>query len=72
MTDADCVLVALRVNATPERAFDAFTEEISQWWRPDPLFQITPKGDGRSPSKAATVVGLSPGSPMAKRSKSAG
>lgn len=46
MTGADCVLVALRVTATPERAFDAFTKEISQWWRPDPLFQITPKGDG--------------------------
>lgn len=46
MTGADCVLVALRFTATPERVFDAFTKEISQWWRPDPLFQITPKGDG--------------------------
>jgi uncharacterized protein YndB with AHSA1/START domain len=46
MTGADCVLVALRVTATPERAFDAFTQEIGQWWRPDPLFRITPWGDG--------------------------
>lgn len=40
------VLVALRVKAPPERAFDIFTEEIGAWWRPDPLFQITPRGDG--------------------------
>jgi hypothetical protein len=33
MTGADCVLVALRVKATPERAFDVFTEEIALWWR---------------------------------------
>jgi uncharacterized protein YndB with AHSA1/START domain len=46
MTGADCVLVALRVEATPERAFDVFTADIDQWWRPDPLFPITPWGDG--------------------------
>lgn len=40
------VLVALRVAASPERAFDAFTGEIAAWWRPDPLFPITPRGDG--------------------------
>ncbi|MBI1366455.1 MAG: ATPase [Alphaproteobacteria bacterium] len=40
------VLIALRVKASPERAFDVFTEEISAWWRPDPLFEITPRGDG--------------------------
>ncbi len=40
------VLVALRVKASPERAFDAFTREIGEWWRPDPLFAITPDGDG--------------------------
>jgi uncharacterized protein YndB with AHSA1/START domain len=40
------VLVALRVRASPERAFDAFTREIGEWWRPDPLFAITPQGDG--------------------------
>jgi hypothetical protein len=40
------VLVALRVKASPERAFDVFTGEIGAWWRPDPLFAITPRGDG--------------------------
>ncbi|HSF15735.1 MAG TPA: SRPBCC domain-containing protein [Vicinamibacteria bacterium] len=40
------VLVALRVQASPERAFDVFTGEIAEWWRPDPLFAITPRGDG--------------------------
>ncbi len=46
MTGADCVLVALRVRASPARAFEAFTREIGQWWRPDLMFQITPRGDG--------------------------
>ncbi len=40
------VLVALRVRASPETAFDVFTQEIGEWWRPDSLFQITPRGDG--------------------------
>lgn len=40
------VFLALRVPATPARAFEAFTGEISRWWRPDPLFRITPQGDG--------------------------
>jgi uncharacterized protein YndB with AHSA1/START domain len=40
------VLVALRVKASPERAFDVFTREIGEWWHPDPLFAITPHGDG--------------------------
>jgi uncharacterized protein YndB with AHSA1/START domain len=35
------VLLAMRVNATPARAFVAFTEEIGQWWRPSGLFQFT-------------------------------
>jgi hypothetical protein len=42
----DCVLVALRVRASPARAFDVFTQEIGVWWRPDPLFEITPRGEG--------------------------
>jgi uncharacterized protein YndB with AHSA1/START domain len=37
------VYVALRVKATPERAFAAFVEEIGAWWRPNPLFQTTPR-----------------------------
>ncbi len=37
------VYVALRVKASPERAFAAFVEEIGVWWRPSPLFQTTPR-----------------------------
>lgn len=44
MTSA--AIVSLRVKATPQRAFEAFTEEIGEWWRPNPLFQLTPRGDG--------------------------
>ena len=40
------VVVALRVKATPERAFEAFTQEIALWWRPNPLFQFTPRSPG--------------------------
>jgi uncharacterized protein YndB with AHSA1/START domain len=40
------VLVALRVKATPERAFEAFVGEIGQWWRPNGLFAFTPRGPG--------------------------
>jgi uncharacterized protein YndB with AHSA1/START domain len=44
--NSDCVLVAVRVSVPPEKAFDLFTQDIGLWWRPDPLFQITPRGDG--------------------------
>ena len=40
------VLVALRVRATPERAFAAFTGDIGSWWRPNPLFAFTPRDPG--------------------------
>ena len=40
------VIVSIRVDATPLRAFEAFTEEIGEWWRPSPLFALTPRGDG--------------------------
>ncbi len=40
------VLVALRVKATPERAFEAFTAEIGQWWKPNGLFAFTPREPG--------------------------
>lgn len=40
------VFVALRVPADPARTFEAFTREIATWWQPDPLFRITPQGDG--------------------------
>lgn len=41
------VYVALRVKATPERAFAVFTGEIGEWWRPHGLFQTTPRAPGR-------------------------
>jgi hypothetical protein len=34
------------VKATPQEAFDVFTQEIAAWWRPSGLFQLTPRGDG--------------------------
>ena len=37
------VFVALRVKASPERAFAAFVDEIGDWWRPNSLFQTTPR-----------------------------
>lgn len=40
------VIVSLRVNATPLEAFEVFTREIGAWWRPNGLFQLTPRGDG--------------------------
>lgn len=41
------VYVALRVKASPERAFQAFVGEIGAWWRPSPLFATTPRAPGR-------------------------
>lgn len=40
------VYVALRVKVAPERAFDAFVQEIGAWWRPNGLFQTTPRAPG--------------------------
>jgi uncharacterized protein YndB with AHSA1/START domain len=37
------VYVALRVKAAPARAFQVFVEEIGAWWRPNILFQTTPR-----------------------------
>jgi len=41
------VVVALRVKASPDRAFEAFTREIGAWWRPNALFAFTPRDPGR-------------------------
>jgi uncharacterized protein YndB with AHSA1/START domain len=41
------VLVALRVAATPQRTFDAFVDDIAEWWTPNGLFRFTPRGTGR-------------------------
>ncbi|MDO9473176.1 MAG: SRPBCC domain-containing protein [Caulobacter sp.] len=43
---ASRVVVALRVNATPARAFEAFTAEIGAWWTPNALFAFTPRAPG--------------------------
>jgi uncharacterized protein YndB with AHSA1/START domain len=41
------VVVSLRVKATPQETFDVFTQEIGLWWKPNGLFQLTPRGDGQ-------------------------
>ena len=40
------VYVALRVKASPQRAFEAFVGEIGAWWKPNGLFQTTPREPG--------------------------
>jgi uncharacterized protein YndB with AHSA1/START domain len=40
------IIVALRVPASPARAFEAFTQEIGLWWRPSPIFPFTPRSPG--------------------------
>ena len=40
------VVVALRVKATPARAFAVFTNDIGLWWRPAALFAFTPREPG--------------------------
>lgn len=49
MIDASRVLVTVRVPLSAARAFALFTEQISQWWQPDSLFQFTP-------GRAGTIV----------------
>ena len=41
------IIVSIRVGTSPLRAFQAFTEEIGAWWRPNGLFALTRQGDGR-------------------------
>ena len=43
---ASRVVVALRVKASPARAFEVFTAEIDQWWTPNGLFAFTPRSPG--------------------------
>lgn len=44
---ASRVLVTVRVNATPERAFEAFTRDIAEWWKPSRFFAFTREDTGR-------------------------
>jgi uncharacterized protein YndB with AHSA1/START domain len=41
------VLVSLRITAPPARVFEAFTDEIGEWWRPNRLFSFTTGRTGR-------------------------
>jgi uncharacterized protein YndB with AHSA1/START domain len=43
---ASRILVAMRVPASPDRAFAAFTGEIGAWWRGNTLFKFTPREPG--------------------------
>jgi len=40
------VLVAVRVPCEPAEAWERFTAEIGQWWRPNPLFAFSPGRSG--------------------------
>ncbi|HEX5378236.1 MAG TPA: SRPBCC family protein [Phenylobacterium sp.] len=40
------VFVSLRVRARPEHAFEVFVGEIGLWWKPNGLFQTTPRAPG--------------------------
>ena len=40
------VLVALRVKASPRRAFDVFTQDIALWWQHKEFFKFTPRSPG--------------------------
>lgn len=40
------ILVSLRVAASPQRAFDAFVNDIGEWWQPNTLFRFTPHAAG--------------------------
>ena len=40
------VIVSLRIAAPPLAVFDAFTRDIGRWWVANPLFMLTPQGDG--------------------------
>lgn len=46
MTTGSAVIVSLCVQASPQRAFEVFTQDIGVWWRPERFFQLTPRGDG--------------------------
>ncbi|OYX33202.1 MAG: ATPase [Caulobacterales bacterium 32-69-10] len=43
---SSAVVVALRVKASPQRAFEVFTRDIALWWRPNGLFGFTPRSPG--------------------------
>lgn len=40
------LVIAVRVAASPARAFEVFTGQIGDWWSPDPMFRFTPRDPG--------------------------
>ncbi|MFW0790310.1 SRPBCC domain-containing protein [Gordonia sp. CPCC 205333] len=46
VADGSRVLIAVRVEASADRAFWIFTEQIGRWWQPNPLFQFMPNRVG--------------------------
>jgi uncharacterized protein YndB with AHSA1/START domain len=58
------ILLALRVAATPERAFDVFVNEIGAWWQPNGLFTFHSRGTGQlrfDPGLDGRLVEMLPG-----------
>ncbi|MDQ2859607.1 MAG: SRPBCC family protein [Pseudomonadota bacterium] len=58
------LFVALRVKASPERAFEAFTGEIGAWWRPNPIFAFTSRDPGAlsfEPGEGGRLIETLPG-----------
>jgi len=43
---SSAILVALRIKADPQRVFDVFTNDVAAWWKPNALFQFTPRSPG--------------------------
>jgi uncharacterized protein YndB with AHSA1/START domain len=57
------IVVAIRVAATPARAFEVFTGEIGEWWQPNGLFRFTRKSPGQlkfEPGLAGRLVEILP------------
>lgn len=47
MMAGSAVIVSLRVRASPQRAFEGFTQQIGEWWQTNTLFRITMSGSER-------------------------
>jgi uncharacterized protein YndB with AHSA1/START domain len=57
------VIVSVRVGAPAEEAFRIFVEEIGEWWIENPLFRLTPRGDGSlrfDPGESGRLISLLP------------
>lgn len=47
MIAGDRVRVQVRLSVAPERAFEAFTAEIDQWWRRGMAYRVSGRNPGR-------------------------